>query len=307
MSLTIPTPFEDTTTFIPAQKDACKLVSQSRAITTSSTPKRSLKRTETAETDELFQTDYVPASEIVEKAAALMQKHKAVLSQTRQGTKTFEQTFLSLMQIVQGEFLYAYTWDRNWYNRVAAKYPLEQVTFPDMDAVLAKLDDVLSYVEERQPYGYWYPTKRNGKMNKTSLAGFIASPMKSGNWWSPFLEIACTDAVTPRMYRDSLGKKVCQQLDEILQSVWFQKDFTTMVRFYKGVCDLKRWHQENAARLCERSSENNYHLSSFGTFLERIKQCNEETSCVGPAFIGPWSTKWSVLKDWLNKVNGVEI
>lgn len=307
MSLTIPTPFEDTTTFIPAQKDACKLVSQSRAITTSSTPKRSLKRTETAETDELFQTDYVPASEIVEKAAALMQKHKAVLSQTRQGTKTFEQTFLSLMQIVQGEFLYAYTWDRNWYNRVAAKYPLEQVTFPDMDAVLAKLDDVLSYVEERQPYGYWYPTKRNGKMNKTSLAGFIASPMKSGNWWSPFLEIACTDAVTPRMYRDSLGKKVCQQLDEILQSVWFQKDFTTMVRFYKGVCDLKRWHQENAARLCERSSENNYHLSSFGTLLERIKQCNEETSCVGPAFIGPWSTKWSVLKDWLNKVNGVEI
>lgn len=307
MSLTIPTPFEDTTTFIPAQKDACKLVSQSRAIITSSTPKRSLKRTETAETDELFQTDYVPASEIVEKAAALMQKHKAVLSQTRQGTKTFEQTFLSLMQIVQGEFLYAYTWDRNWYNRVAAKYPLEQVTFPDMDAVLAKLDDVLSYVEERQPYGYWYPTKRNGKMNKTSLAGFIASPMKSGNWWSPFLEIACTDAVTPRMYRDSLGKKVCQQLDEILQSVWFQKDFTTMVRFYKGVCDLKRWHQENAARLCERSSENNYHLSSFGTLLERIKQCNEETSCVGPAFIGPWSTKWSVLKDWLNKVNGVEI
>lgn len=307
MSLTIPTPFEDTTTFIPAQKDACKLVSQSKVITTSSTPKRSLKRTETAETDELFQTDYVPASEIVEKAAALMQKHKAVLSQTRQGTKTFEQTFLSLMQIVQGEFLYAYTWDRNWYNRVAAKYPLEQVTFPDMDAVLAKLDDVLSYVEERQPYGYWYPTKRNGKMNKTSLAGFIASPMKSGNWWSPFLEIACTDAVTPRMYRDSLGKKVCQQLDEILQSVWFQKDFTTMVRFYKGVCDLKRWHQENAARLCERSSENNYHLSSFGTLLERIKQCNEETSCVGPAFIGPWSTKWSVLKDWLNKVNGVEI
>lgn len=307
MSLTIPTPFEDTTTFIPAQKDACKLVSQSRAITTSSTPKRSLKRTETAETDELFQTDYVPASEIVEKAAALMQKHKAVLSQTRQGTKTFEQTFLSLMQIVQGEFLYAYTWDRNWYNRVAAKYPLEQVTFPDMDAVLAKLDDVLSYVEERQPYGYWYPTKRNGKMNKTSLAGFIASPMKSGNWWSPFLEIACTDAVTPRMYRDSLGKNVCKVLDKILENVWFQKDFVTMVRFYKGVCDLKRWHRENAARLCERSSENNYHLSSFGTLLERIKQCNEETSCVGPAFIGPWSTKWSVLKDWLNKVNGVEI
>ena len=307
MSLTIPTPFEDTTTFIPAQKDACKLVSQSRAITTSSTPKRSLKRTETAETDELFQTDYVPASEIVEKAAALMQKHKAVLSQTRQGTKTFEQTFLSLMQIVQGEFLYAYTWDRNWYNRVAAKYPLEQVTFPDMDAVLAKLDDVLSYVEERQPYGYWYPTKRNGKMNKTSLAGFIASPMKSGNWWSPFLEIACTDAVTPRMYRDSLGKNVCKVLDKILENVWFQKDFVTMVRFYKGVCDLKRWHRENSARLCERSSENNYHLSSFGTLLERIKQCNEETSCVGPAFVGPWSTKWSVLKDWLNKVNGVEI
>lgn len=176
-----------------------------------------------------------------------------------------------------------------------------------MDAVLAKLDDVLSYVEERQPYGYWYPTKRNGKMNKTSLAGFIASPMKSGNWWSPFLEIACTDAVTPRMYRDSLGKNVCKVLDEILENVWFQKDFVTMVRFYKGASDLKRWHQENASRLCSRSSENNYYLASFGTLLERIKQCNEETGCVGPAFVGPWSTKWSVLKDWLNKVNGVEI
>lgn len=307
MSLALATPFEDTTIFIPAQKSACKLVPAKRAVTTSSAPKTSLKRTETAENDELFQTDYLPADEVVEKAANLIQKHKSVLSQTRQGTKTFQQTFLSLTQIVQGEFLYAYTWDRNWYSRVAAKYPLEQVSFPDFDAVLAKLDDVLSYVEERQPYGYWYPTKRNGRVNKTSLAGFIASPMKSGNWWSPFLEIACTDAVTPRMYRDSFGIKVCQQLDEILQSVWFQKDFNTMVHFYKGVSDLKRWHQENAARLCEKSSENNYYLSSFGTLLERIKQCNEETGCVGPAFVGPWSSKWSVLKDWLNKVNGVEI
>ena len=121
------------------------------------------------------------------------------------------------------------------------------------------------------------------------------------------MEIACTDAVTPRMYRDSLGKNVCKVLDEILENVWFQKDFVTMVRFYKGVCDLKRWHQEKAARLCARSSENNYHLSSFGTLLERIKQCNEETGCVGPSFVGPWSSKWSVLKNWLNKVNGVEI
>lgn len=307
MSLALATPFEDTTTFIPAQKSACKLVSAKRAVTTSSAPKTSLKRTETAETDELFQTDYLPADEVVEKAENLIQKHKSVLSQTRKGTKTFQQTFLSLTQIVQGEFLYAYTWDRSWYSRVAAKYPLEQVSFPNFDAVLAKLDDVLSYVEERQPYGYWYPTKRNGRVNKTSLAGFIASPMKSGNWWSPFLEIACTDAVTPRMYRDSLGKSVCKVLDGILESVWFQKDFSTMVKFYKGASDLKRWHQENAARLCAKSSENNYHLSSFGTLLERIKQCNEETGCVGPAFVGPWSSKWSVLKDWLNKVNGVEI
>ena len=212
-------PFEDTTTFIPEKKSACKLVSSKRAITTSSTSKPSLKRTETAEDDELFQTDYLPADEVVEKAESLIQKHKSVLSQTRQGTKTFQRTFLSLTQIVQGEFLYAYTWDRNWYSRVAEKYPLEQVAFPDIDAVLAKLDDVLSYVEERQPYGYWYPTKRNGKTSKTSLAGFIASPMKSGNWWSPFLEIACTDAVTPRMYRDSLGKGACKVLDEILENV----------------------------------------------------------------------------------------
>ena len=36
------------------------------------------------------------------------------------------------------------------------------------------------------------------KIKKVSLSSFLASPMKNGNYWSPFIEIVCNDAVTPK-------------------------------------------------------------------------------------------------------------
>ena len=297
----------DTTTFIPAQKGSDKPVSCDRAITTSASRKTPANAPKCA-IDELFSGSHVPTqAEGLDPVLALMEKHNKILSVTRRGTKTMEATFLRLDQLCAGEFLYAYTWDKNWWSRVLASYPVQDVKFNAREEVLARIDDVLGYIEERQPYGFWYPTKRNGKNEKVSLANFLAAPMKNGNWWSAFLEIACGDCVTPKMFRASLGPNVCQILDKILEKVWFKRDFATMLKFYKGVADLKRWHKENAAALVARCTENNYHLSSFCTMLERVAQCNEETGCVGPTFIGPWANRWCVLKDWLKNVHGVLI
>lgn len=296
-----------TTTFISAQKADDKAVFEPGAITTRPATKTATKCAYQA-TDELFSGSHVPESnEVIEKVVSIMQRHGKILSTTRRGTKTMEATFLRLEQIQRGEFLYAYTWDKNWWERVSSAYPVKDVRFAGLDELLARIDDVLGYVEERQNYGYWYPSKRNGRSERVSLSNFLAAPMKNGNWWSPFLEIACGDCVTPKMYRNALGEKTCAILDRVLEKVWFRMDFQTMCRFYQGVLRLKRWHLENLDGLLLRCNENSYHLSSFSAMLERVAQCNEETGCVGPAFIGPWSSRWCVLKDWFKNVHGVLI
>jgi hypothetical protein len=287
--------------FIP-QKSAREALDEERQINTRAS-KKTLSETPDFE-DELFSTTYVPENQSeIEQVLEIMRKHQDVISVTRKDSKTFQSTFLKLQQLVRGEFLYAYTWDRTWFNRVAGKFPVTDLKF-DWDSLIARVNDVLDYVCERQKYGYWWPSKKNSKMAKASLSNFLAVPMKSGNWWSPFLEISCGDCVTPKMLRTSLGEKVCQKLDEILQDVWFTKDFNTMVNFYKSVVSLKR-----RCDLVYRglTGEQSYYLSSFVKFLDEIRKCNLETGCVGPNFIGPWSNKWSVLKDWFRKVHEVEI
>lgn len=294
---------EETTTFTPSAHD--KPENGFGVITT-----RSARKTPPAapecDCDELFDGSHVPGqAEELDPVLSLMERHKKILSVTRRGTKTMEATFLRLAQLEAGEFLYAYAWDKNWWSRVSAACPVQDVRFGAREELIARIDDVLGYVEERQNYGYWYPAKRNGRAEKVSLASFLAVTMKNGGWWSPFLEIACGDCATPKMYRNALGPGVCKILDRILERVWWQKDFSTMLKFYKGVSDLKRWHAENAAALAARCTENNYRLSSFQAMLEGVAQCNEETGCVGPAFVGPWTAKWCVLKDWFKNVHGV--
>ena len=299
-------PFEDTTTFTAKPKAASSPTNESRGIVTRS---RKERRPEVKETpmDELFETEYVPTDDMLAKVRDLMSRHKAVLSMTKPESKVMQATLLRVRQLVSGEFLFAYTWDRSWFNRLVNMDPLELMEFDSVDSLLAKLDDVLSYVDERQKYGYWFPSKRNGKACRTSLADFIARPMKDGNWWSPFVEIACGDAVTPSMYRKALGEQACKVLDGILDKAWFTKDFNNTVRFYKGAMDLRKWLDANGLKLRDRSPENNYNLANYGTLIERVAQCNDETGCVGPTFIGPWSNRWSVFKDWMQKVHGVKI
>lgn len=298
-------PFNDTTTFTPTFTPEPK--ETTKGIVTRSRTNRRPQVKETP-TDDLFETNYVPTDDgLVNRVKELMTRHKAILSVTKDGSKVMQATFLRLKQLVSGEFLFAYTWDRQWFNKIVDMEPVSLMKFDDIDQLLRKVDDVLDYVEERQKYGYWYPSNRNGRPCRTSLADFLAHPMRSGNWWSPFVELACGDAVTPSMYRTALGDSVCAKLDKILEHVWFGKDFDTTVKFYKGVMDLKKWHGLNGYRLRKFSPENNYNLASFDTLLDRIQQCNEETFLVGPTFIGPWANKWCVFKSWMEKVHGVTI
>ena len=304
--MTTSRPFDETTTFTARPKETSRKPNAEIGIVTRSRQKR---RPDVKQTpmDELFETEYVPTDDMLAKVRELMAKHKSILSMTKPDSKVMQATMLRIRQLVSGEFLFAYTWDRSWFNRLAEMDPLELMEFDSVDTLLNKLDDVLSYVDERQKYGYWFPSKRNGKACRTSLADFLAKPMKDGNWWSPFVEIACGDAVTPSMYRKALGNSACKVLDTILDRAWFTKDFNNTVRFYKGAIDLRKWLDANGLRLRDRSPENNYSLANYDTLLERVAQCNEETGCVGPTFIGPWANRWCVFKDWMHKVHGVTI
>lgn len=298
-------PFNDTTTFKAKPIVSPQPTNVAGGIVTRSRTNRRPDDTQTA-TDELFETDYVGDSNPqVTQLRELMARHKEILSVTNRGTAVMQRTFLKLQQLLSGEFLYAYTWDRQWFSRVTSSYPVDTLHFSSWDELMGKLEDVLSYVEERQQYGYWYPSKRNGKACKDSLSDFIAKPMRNGNWWSPFMEIACGDCLTPSMYRASFGKPVCKILDEILSDVWFDKDFNTMLKFYKGVAGMRKWY-DNVSRGFKGNGDN-YWMASFTGFLEQVKMFNEEKHGVGPSFIGPWSNKWGVFKSWMYSARGVTI
>ena len=298
-------PFNDTTTFKANPPVTPRPTNVVKGIVTMSRTNSRSDVKETA-TDELFETDYVGDSNPqVTQLRELMARHKSVLSVTNKGTAVMQRTFLKLQQLLSGEFLYAYTWDRQWFNKVTSSYPVDTLHFSSWDELVGKLEDVLGYVEERQQYGYWYPSKRNGKAAKDSLSDFIAKPMRNGNWWSPFMEIACGDCLTPSMYRASFGKPVCKILDEILSDVWFDKDFNTLLKFYKGVAGMKKWY-DNVSRGFKGGGAN-YWMASFTGFLEQVKMFNEEKHGVGPTFIGPWSNKWGVFKSWMYSARGVTI
>lgn len=293
---------EETTTFVHRESSPDKPVLASGAVVAHTAKKKASGVEETPE--DLFSTEYIANECELEEISGIIARHKCVLSATRPGTKTMERAAVCVRQLEGGDFVYSYQWDRSWLGRVSGNYPVLSLKFGSRDEVLRRIDDALSYVEERQSSGYWYPPKRRGKAEKVSLANFMASPMKNGNWWSPFLEVACCDAVTPRMYRAALGSSVCEVLDEILNTAWFGKDFMTMCKFYKGVADLRRWHADKARNATGTA---NYYLASFAGFLALVKQCNAETGCVGPSFIGPWANKWGVLKDWMKNIHGVDL
>lgn len=297
------TPFNDTTTF-NANKPS-KPTNVCKGIDTRPRTSRREDDEQTV-TDELFETDYVGDSNPqVDRLREIMARHKSVFSVTKAGTAVMQRTFLKVQQLLNGEFLYAYTWDRQWFNKVTGKYPVDTLKFNSFDELAAKLDDVMSYVEERQQYGYWYPSKRNGKACKDSLSDFIAKPMRNGSWWSPFMEIACGDCLTPSMYRASFGKPVCSILDKILDDVWFDKDFNTMLKFYKGVAGIKKWYEDVSRGF--KGGGVNYWMASFTGFLEQVRMFNEERHGVGPTFIGPWSNKWGVFKAWMYSARGMTI
>lgn len=291
-------PFNDTIPFIQtpqAPKPKVEGIVTRPATTTA-------RKTSENAGDELFTTNYaIGMGDVVDAVQELMARHPSIISMTKTGTKTMDQTFLRLRQLAAGEFMFAYTWDRSWFNKVSAKWPVEKLKFDGVEMVLDRLDDVLCYVEYRQEGGYWYPSKRNGKACKVSLANFMASPMRNGNWWSPFVDIACGDGVTPRMYQEALGAKVCSTVHECIERAWWACTFDNMVKFYRGIADLKRWHDENKGAIISRSGENSYVMSSFMSFLEKVVQCDRERGCLGPDFTGPWSQRWSILKEWLKR------
>ena len=165
MSITILSPFENTTQFVPAIATPVAEIENTPSVRTS-VKKRRTEATKTAE-DELFETSYEPeGGSQVRELLDLMERHRTILSVTRSGTKTMQQTFLRLQQLLRGEFLFAYTWDRGWFSKVSGRYPVESLKFENLDSLLSRIEDVLVYVEARQPDGFWYPSKRNGKTEK---------------------------------------------------------------------------------------------------------------------------------------------
>lgn len=224
-----------------------------------------------------------------------------ILSKTRIGNKTWEETFKSMHQICNGTFFGSHNFDQNWLNRLVDKYDIFALKFTWPELVM-RTRQILDYITERKPLGFWYP-----KAPRISLNEFFCSQMKSGKCWSPFIDLNYNDCVTPQMWRKLFGPKLCEILDNILEDSWFDKSYETRCKFYKGVDKLHEWYLQLPDSFTRKCDSNMLVFGKFSLLLEAIRQCNKETGCVYPGFINESQPKWSVLIDWLKKKKHVEL
>lgn len=224
-----------------------------------------------------------------------------MLVKTRETSQCWQGIFKSMHQICNGTFLCAHPFDNAWMNKVIGKYDLYEIKFTWTELVM-RTRQILDYLKERKPQGFWYP-----KTDRFSLNDFFCSTMKSGKCWSPFIELAFVDFCTPAMWRKIFGPKISEKLDEILKDVWFAPlDFNDKCRFYKAVDVFHDWYADLPEEFINKCDANHLVFGKFSTLLENIRQCNKETGCVFPSFIGPNSVKWIVLKNWLKDKKKVE-
>lgn len=224
-----------------------------------------------------------------------------ILSKTRKTSKTWQDTFTVMHQLVNGTILGCRDFDKAWLSKVVDKYDLYNVKFT-WEELVNRTNSVLSYISEHRKYGFWYP-----KTERISLHDFYCSTMRSGKCWSPFLELCFGDCATPMMYRKMFGTKISSKLDSIMGDVWFSVDYDTKIKFYKGVDELHEWYLDLPESFIGKCDENRLVFGKFSSLLENIRQCNSETKCVMPNFIHPRSNKWCVLIDWLKKKKRIEV
>ena len=212
-----------------------------------------------------------------------------ILVKNRETSKCWKDIFKYMHQICNGTFLGVNDFDQSWMNKVVGKYDLFNIKF-DWPELIIRTRAVIEYVSERKPQGFWYP-----KMDRFSLSDFFCSTMKSGKKWSPFIELAFVDFCTPRMWRKMFGPKICEKLDSILPDCWFTLDFEGQCRFYKGVDAFHDWYCSLPDEFITKCDANHLVFEKFSTLLENLRQCNKDTKCVYPNFIGPNSVKWAIF------------
>lgn len=255
------------------------------------------KPTKKAVSDGLFEDDRTPEEiEKISEVVGLMANHSKILSMTRPSGNVWQETFKKLNQIDAGTLMYAYDWDKAFLTKNPNLLDGFQMKWDDL---IAKIDSVLAYVEEKQQYGYWYPGK-----NKASLSSFLVSEMRSGGHWSPFLEIMYKDCITPRQLRKTIGEGVCKILDEILDKANFPMTFENLVLFYKGVLKLRSWYEENKETLVKQDA---YLLANFSALCKMVQTAHEKRNLVWLNFTNPEASNWGAFKDFAKKYYNVNL
>lgn len=231
----------------------------------------------------------------------LLSRHDSILVQSRKTSKVWDRTFLLLRQLLDGSILDVNGVDSRWFALASKKAPVVVPHYNDFSQMAASIDSALSYVEEMLPCGFWYPKIHNGTRERVTLADFIWSLTRSGTGWSPYLQLISTDLITPRMLRESLSEKVERLGNDILVASWFYPTMTRKqeVSFWQHLRMLMDWfkiHREALHTIC---TENQLVFGRFQGFLAVIQDANKELQCVGPSFIGPWTSKWEPFLRWL--------
>lgn len=247
----------------------------------------------------------VPVEPIDTAMMKFLSDNKDFFVQSSVSSKRWESARSSINALVDGSFATRYRWDTKFVSRIGGMDALSK-KYDSFRDVMARMDSIVSVCRRRLGTGLWFPKVANHKIVKTTICDFLASYMRDGSYWSPFIELDRHDLCTIEDLMGMIGPQVREYAKEILKDVWWAKTYDSLATYWRGVGEYYKWVVDNAREL-DLLPNGNLAFGSILRALSDVKECNRTTKCVSPYFLTPRCRKWADYVVWLKENRHVDI
>ena len=227
-----------------------------------------------------------------------------MLCASRTGTETWLAARRDVQMLSTASFAACREWNRSWVGRIG--HDALERPYDGTDGVLKRIREVLTVCRRRIGTGLWFPKVRDGKVVRTTLSDFLASRMRDGTWWSPFIELDRMDVTDIPSLKARLTEDEAECAEAILKDVWWEKNYDSLVTFWKGVIALVEWRVANREALVAEKGGNLAYGSS-ARMLNDVAAWNRQTRSVSPWFVGPRCRAWTGYLEWIRVNRGVVV
>ena len=247
------------------------------------------------ESDFLFEDEKPSRNE--ETAAvikAVVEGHPEIFAKVMPKSKTYDAAFKALNSLTAGTFFCGENWDVAWKKKIL-NCPTINLNCPWTLKEIKDACDRIAQFLEANP-SHWY------RKCKHNLADFFKSRLRSGKFWSPFVELLLVNCCTSKNYEEFVGPEIAAAMEKIFSDCWFDVTEATRCKMYQGMIELYHWYNLNRELLITKAPANAVNLKDFLALLDLIYRCNRDTRFIYPSFTGLHKTNWPTFVSYCNRL-----